>query len=68
MACLGLITLELTAEQRLRLQNLAEIQVGDSFRFLGFSFNLQTGEFIDDLQKGVVDPEVSKPHYASPDH
>ena len=53
--------MDLTVEQRLRLQNLAEIQVGDSFRFLGFSLNLQTGEFIDDLQKGIANPEVSNP-------
>jgi hypothetical protein len=61
VACLGLITIELTVEQRLRLQNLAEVQVGDSFGFLGFSLNLQTGEFIDDLQKGIESPEVSNP-------
>lgn len=34
---------------------------GMPFRFLGFSLNLQTGEFNDDLQKGVSDPEVSNP-------
>lgn len=37
------------------------MQNGDVFCFLGFSFNLQTGEFTDDLQKGVADPEVSNP-------
>lgn len=56
-----MISLSLTSEQRLRLKNLAGIQNGDVFRFLGFSLNLQTGEFIDDLQKGVASPEVSNP-------
>jgi hypothetical protein len=53
--------LNLTSEQLLRIKNLAGLQNGDVFRFLGFSFNLQTGEFVDDLQKGVADPEVSNP-------
>jgi hypothetical protein len=53
-----LTSLNLTSEQLLRLKNLAE---GDVFRFLGFSLNLQTGEFIDELQKGAANPEVSNP-------
>jgi hypothetical protein len=56
-----LVTLALSSEQRLRLQNLAGLQGGEAFRFLGFSLNLQTGEFTDDLQKGISDPEVSNP-------
>jgi hypothetical protein len=55
------ISLNLTPEQRLKLMSLAGIQNGDLFRFLGFSLNLQTGEFIDDLQKSVANPEVSNP-------
>jgi len=45
----------------LRLQSLAGLQNGDVLRFLGFSLNLQTGEFIDELQKGAANPEVSNP-------
>lgn len=45
----------------MRLQNLAGIQNGDIFRFLGFSLNLQTCEFQDELQKGIENPEVSNP-------
>ncbi|NLF88402.1 DUF3786 domain-containing protein [Candidatus Bathyarchaeota archaeon] len=56
-----MVTLNLAPEQRLRLQNLAGTQNGEAFRFLGFSLNLQTGEFIDELQKGAADPEVSNP-------
>lgn len=59
--CNTLVTLNLAPEQRLRLQNLAGTQNGEAFRFLGFSLNLQTGEFIDELQKGAADPEVSNP-------
>jgi hypothetical protein len=55
------VCLNLTSEQRLRLKNLAGIQDGGDFRFLGFSLNFQTSEFTDDLQKGVADPEVSNP-------
>jgi hypothetical protein len=61
LECLGLITLKLTAEQRLRLSNLDRRQTGDFLYFLGFSLNLQTGEFQDDLQKGTSDPEVNNP-------
>ena len=56
-----MVSLNLTSEQCLRLQNLAGIQDSSEFRFLGFSLNLQTGEFTDDLQKGIADPEVSNP-------
>jgi hypothetical protein len=55
------VSLNLTSEQRLRLKNLAGIQDSGDFRFLGFSLNLQTGEFTDDLQKGIANPEVSNP-------
>jgi hypothetical protein len=55
------ICLNLTFEQRLRLQNLAGIQDSGEFKFLGFSLNLQTCEFTDDLQKGIAEPEVSNP-------
>jgi hypothetical protein len=56
-----LVTLNLTSEKRLRLRNLANFQTGDMFGFLGFSLNLATGEFQDDLQKGKAAPEVSNP-------
>lgn len=56
-----MVSLNLISEQCLRLQNLAGIQDSSEFRFLGFSLNLQTGEFTDDLQKGIADPEVSNP-------
>lgn len=56
-----MVYLNLTSEQRLRLQNLAGIQDSGQLKFLGFSLNLQTGEFIDDLQKGIAEPEVSNP-------
>jgi hypothetical protein len=55
------VILGLTSEQRLMLQNLAGLRNGELFCFLGFSFNLQTGEFTDNLQKGIADPEVSNP-------
>ena len=45
----------------MRLQNLAGLETADVLRFLGFSINLQTGEFIDELQKGAANPEVSNP-------
>jgi len=56
-----LVTLDLSLEQRLRVQNLAGLQNGSVFRFLGFSLNLQTAEFVDELQKAVAVPEVSNP-------
>ncbi|HSV49525.1 MAG TPA: DUF3786 domain-containing protein [Candidatus Acidoferrales bacterium] len=56
-----MVTLNLTVEQRLRLAQLAEAGDSHVFRFLGFSLDLQTGEFQDDLQKGIADPEVSNP-------
>jgi hypothetical protein len=56
-----LVTLNLTSEQRIRLQNLAGIQNGDPFSFLGFSLNLQTGDFQDELQKDAITVEVSNP-------
>ncbi len=40
---------------------MAGLQNGELFHFLGFSLNLQTGEFNDDLQKGLAEPEVSNP-------
>jgi hypothetical protein len=55
------VSLNSTSEQRLRLQNLAGLRDNGEFRFLGFSLNLQTGEFYDDLQKGIADPQVSNP-------
>lgn len=45
----------------MRLQNLVGLQNSDVFRFLGFSLNLQTSEFIDELQRGIDNPEVSNP-------
>jgi hypothetical protein len=56
-----LISLSLTFEQRLRLRQLAEVGDSSVFRFLGFSLDLETGEFQDDLQKGVATVEVSNP-------
>lgn len=56
-----MVTLDLSSEQRLHLQIIADLQNGSVFRFLGLSLNLQTGEFIDDLQKGVAVPEISNP-------
>jgi hypothetical protein len=55
------VTLSLTSEQRLRLRQLTEAGDSNVFCFLGFSLNLQTGEFQDALQKGVPTPEVSNP-------
>jgi hypothetical protein len=56
-----LVTLSVSVEQRLRIKALA--QVGDEgiLRFLGFSLNLNTSDFTDDLQQGVSEPELLNP-------
>jgi hypothetical protein len=56
-----MVTLTLSSEQRLRLQNIASLQNDEAFRFLGFSLDLATGVFEDDLQRGIANPEVSNP-------
>jgi hypothetical protein len=56
-----MVTLKLAADQLLRLGHLSDIVECTVIRFLGFSFDLQTGEFRDDLQKGFENPEVSNP-------
>jgi hypothetical protein len=56
-----LVTLHVSVEQRLRLKSLSEVSDGDLLRFLGFSFNLNTGEFTDDLQRGVSEVEMINP-------
>jgi hypothetical protein len=55
-----LVTLDVSVEQRLRLKSLAEVDDG-ILRFLGFSFNLDTGEFNDDLQRGASEVELLNP-------
>lgn len=56
-----MVFLDLSSEKLLRLKNLAGIQNGNSFPFLGFSLNLETAEFEDALQKGSTNVEVSNP-------
>ena len=56
-----MVTLRVSVEQRLRLKSLSEVSDGDILRFLGFSFNLNTGEFTDDLQRGVSEVEMINP-------
>jgi len=56
-----MVTLDLSPEKLLRLKNLAGIQNGGVFTFLGFSLNIDTSKFEDDLQKGSATIEVSNP-------
>ena len=53
-----LVTLDLSFEQRLRLKQLAGIGDEDILRFLGFSLNLPTAEFVDELQRCVSEVEL----------
>lgn len=45
--------LNLSSSQLLRLKELSDTGNDDFFRFLGFSLNLETGEFHDVLQEGA---------------
>lgn len=56
-----LIISNVSVEQRLRLKYLAEVGDEGVLRFLGFSFNLNTGEFTDDLQRGAAEVELLNP-------
>jgi hypothetical protein len=56
-----LVTLAVSVQQRLRLKSLAEVDDGGILSFLGFSFNLNTGEFTDELQRGVFEVELLNP-------
>jgi hypothetical protein len=56
-----LVALTVSSEQRLRIKSLAEVGDEGILRFLGFSFNLNTAEFTDELQRGVAEVELSNP-------
>jgi hypothetical protein len=56
-----LVTLTLSFEQRLRLKQLGDVGGNGVFRFLGFSLNLDSCEFSDDLQRDIAEVEVLNP-------
>jgi len=56
-----LVILKLTTDQRLRLRNLIEAGKSNKFSFLGFSLDLETNEFHDDLQNNAATIELSNP-------
>jgi rubredoxin len=56
-----LVILNLTTDQLLRLRNFIGADKGNKFSFLGFSLDLETNEFDDDLQKNAATIELSNP-------
>jgi hypothetical protein len=57
----SLVPLSVSVEQRLRIKALAQVGDESILRFLGFSLNLNTSDFTDDLQQGVSEPELLNP-------
>ena len=52
-----MITLNLKAEQRERIRHLSKVGKDHPYQFLGYTLNLETGEFHDLLEKGIVHNE-----------
>ena len=56
-----MVTLDVSVEQQLRLKKLACVGDESIFRFLGFSLNVATFEFTDDLQRDTTEVELLNP-------